>query len=368
MTGTAEQQTPVRSEPVVVQADFLVAQRQVLRDQFIGQRWRQRLGGDDVTASRQHLAAQARLELFQVSVARQHQAAGPHAAVGTAHLYSGTVVDLQHRAVFEDPYAEGGRHARLAQHQVERVQVARATVDQAAGINRGGDHFAHLLRADQLGFMAVVQGCQAVLLGAESGELGRGIGQFAETPAQVAVDVVFVDALGHHLNRFDPGTLQVFHPVLADVAGKALDLVADAANQLAAVAATGTPADATGFQEDHREAALGQFDCGVDAGEAAADHTHVGTEFSAQHRVFRHRSDRCPVVGAGMLRSRIHRGSLVHLFDFTLLQERVITRMICGVGVLETYSLSSTACGGYTSGFLTRSASMYCWDAGMALA
>jgi hypothetical protein len=34
VTGAAEQQASVGGEPVIIQADFLVAQRQVLRDQL----------------------------------------------------------------------------------------------------------------------------------------------------------------------------------------------------------------------------------------------------------------------------------------------------------------------------------------------
>ncbi|MCY1438268.1 hypothetical protein D9M71_544610 [compost metagenome] len=171
------------------------------------------------------------------------------------------------------------------------------------------------------------------------------------------------DALGNYFDRFDAGALQVLHPVLADVAGKALDLVADTANQLAAVATAGAPADAPGFQKDHRETALSQFDGAVDPGKAAADHADISLQVGAQGRVGRQLVGRGAVVGAG-----VFRGVLVHLFDFTLLQERVIRRMIAGVGVLETYSLSSTSCGGYTSGLLTSSASMYCLAGGLALA
>jgi hypothetical protein len=36
VAGAAEQQASVGGEPVIIQADFLVAQRQVLRDQLLG--------------------------------------------------------------------------------------------------------------------------------------------------------------------------------------------------------------------------------------------------------------------------------------------------------------------------------------------
>ncbi|MNW69976.1 hypothetical protein D3C74_491310 [compost metagenome] len=73
------------------------------------------------------------------------------------------------------------------------MQMARATIDQPAGIRRGRHDLVHPLGADQLGFMAIVQRCQALLLAAKGGELRRSVGQFAKAPAQVAIDVVRAD-------------------------------------------------------------------------------------------------------------------------------------------------------------------------------
>ncbi|MNP37645.1 hypothetical protein D3C76_1311040 [compost metagenome] len=64
--------------------------------------------------------------------------------------------------------------------------------------------------------------------------------------------------------------------------GKAADIMADTANQLAAIAPTGAPADASGFQQHHREAALGQLQGGIDPSQAAADHAYVGRKFAVQ--------------------------------------------------------------------------------------
>ena len=115
MAGTAEQQAPVRREPVVIQADFLVAQRQVVRDQLRGSVRRQGLGGDDVAAGREHLAAELRFEFFQVRVAGQHQTAGAHRATGTTHLHGAAMDQLQHRALLEDLHAKGLRELALRQ-------------------------------------------------------------------------------------------------------------------------------------------------------------------------------------------------------------------------------------------------------------
>ncbi|MNI64871.1 hypothetical protein D3C73_1203400 [compost metagenome] len=112
--------------------------------------------------------------------------------------------------------------------------------------------------------------------------------------------------------------------------GETADVMADAAYQLAAVAPAGTPADPPAFQQDHREPALGQFDGRVDAGKTAANHADIGHQVFGQRGVGHHAIGRRGVIGMG-----VFVGVLVHWLDFTLLQERVIKRMIdCG-GVVE---------------------------------
>jgi hypothetical protein len=104
----------------------------------------------------------------------------------------------------------------------------------------------------------------------------------------------------------------------------------DAANQLAAVAPAGAPADAPGFEQHHRQPALRQFNRGVDPGEAAADHADIGAQVSGQCGPGRAGPGRSRVIGAG-----VFLGVLIHLLDFTLLQDRVIRRMIDWGGVVE---------------------------------
>ncbi|MCY1422564.1 hypothetical protein D9M71_382500 [compost metagenome] len=331
MTGTAEQQTPVSREPVVIQADFLVAQRDVVRDQLPGGVFRQGFGGDDVAARREYLAAELRFQLFQVGIASEHQRGRTHGAPGTAHLHRAAVDQLQHRALLEDLHAKGLGDLRFAQCQVQRMQVPRAHVDQAAGVNAGVHHLlADLARFDQARFVSVTGLEQLGVFGLQPGKMRRGVGQFTEAPAQVAINAVFADAMGHDLHRFDPGLFQVLHAFGAHMSGKAADVMADAAYQLAAVASAGAPANPPGLQQDHREPALGQFDGSVDAGETRADHADIGHQVRGQRGTLPHAlGGRC-VIGVGMFL-----GVLIHLLDFTLLHERVIRRMIdCG-GVVE---------------------------------
>ncbi|MNL39356.1 hypothetical protein D3C87_1616320 [compost metagenome] len=58
--------------------------------------------------------------------------------------------------------------------------------------------------------------------------------------------------------------------------------MADAANELAAVAARGTPADAVRLQQGHPVARLCQIDGGVQPGEAATYDAHIGIELTAE--------------------------------------------------------------------------------------
>ena len=140
--------------------------------------------------------------------------------------------------------------------------------------------------------------------------------------------------------------LEVAHPVLPDIAGKAADVMADAADQLAAVTSAGAPADATAFQQDHRQAALSQLKRSIDPGQAATDHTDIGRQFAVEAGVGRRMTRGGSVIRCGVLGIEGHGTVSAQRLDLILLQERVMTRMIAGLGVLEMYSLSSTSWGG----------------------
>ncbi len=124
MACTAKQQASVGSEAVVVQADFLVTQGHVLRDQRAGHGFRQPLGGHHVTPGRQHFTAQPWLQVVEVGVAAQNQALCPYFAACRMHGHGRAMLDAQHRALLEDAYSQAMGHACFALDQVERVQVA----------------------------------------------------------------------------------------------------------------------------------------------------------------------------------------------------------------------------------------------------
>lgn len=203
-----------------------------------------------------------------------------------------------------------------------------AHVDQAAGIHPGIHHLlADLLRADDSGFMGVSGLNQILLLNLEHSELPWRIGQFTEAPAQVAVDPVFTDSIAHQRHGFDPGAFHVIHAFSADITSEPANVMANTANQLPAITPASPPTDTPGLQQDHRESALGKFDGGVHSGKPAADHADIGIQVRSQRGVGRQAFCTGGVIGVGMFVA-----VLIHLLDFTLLQERVIRRMMPGAG------------------------------------
>ncbi len=146
----------------------------------------------------------------------------------------------------------------------------------------------------------VSQRRQLLLFGAKGSELGGGIGQLAEAPAQVAFYAMAGDPLSHQGDRVDACLLQIPHAVLAHVPGEAVDVVADATDQLAAVAPTGTPAHAPAFEQHHRQAVLGEFQRSVDPCQATADDAHIGIDVALQVRVAGGITGSGRIVGRGM--------------------------------------------------------------------
>ena len=156
------------------------------------------------------------------------------------------------------------------------MQVPGAHVDQPADVAIGADHAVHLVRLDDLQFMLIAQRQQFITVSAEGLEMAWLVRQVAVAPGEVAFDGELGHALADDFHRFDTHQLEIAHALRADDAGKLIDVVADTANQLAAVAATGTPAYPPRLQQHHREPALGQFDGGIQSGEAAADDAYIG--------------------------------------------------------------------------------------------
>ncbi len=268
-----------------------------------GQFGRQRFGGDHIAAGRQHLAAELRVEIVQVGVAGQHQGGGPHLALGGVYADLGAVVDAGDRRVFKQLHAQAGGGGRFAEGQVERVQMTRAHVDHAADILVGADHAGHVLGRDHAQLVLVAEAAQFGGIFGKLLVIAGLVGQVAVAPGQVAVDLVLATRRRTISTASRPISFKFAHAVLADHRCELLEAMADAANQLSAIAPAGAPANQMGFQEHHREAALGQLDGGVQAGKTATDDAHIGTQFTAQGRVARVRVGAGGVIRGGVLRA-----------------------------------------------------------------
>ena len=191
----------------------------------------------------------------------------------------------------------------FAERQVERVQVARAHVDHGTVIVVGADHFVDALLRHNAQFVTIAEAFQLCLVGGEVVHMRRFVGQVAVAPGQVAIDLKLRNAITHDLHRLQAHQLELAHAILADHRFELFDIMADATNQLPAVAPAGAPADLARLQQRHRQAFLGQLDGGVEAAETATDDAHVHLQLTAQGRVGLPAIDAGGVIGSGMLRA-----------------------------------------------------------------
>ncbi len=183
------------------------------------------------------------------------------------------------------------------------MQVARAHVDHGTVIVVGADHFVDALLRHHAQFVTIAEAFQLGLVFGEAFHVRRLVGQVAVAPGQIAIDLVLGDACAHDFHRLQAHQLELTHAVLADHRFELFDIMANAANQLPAVAPAGAPADLARFQQRHRQAFLGQLNGGVQAAETATDDAHVHLQLTAQGRVGLLAIDAGGVIGSGMLRA-----------------------------------------------------------------
>ena len=267
----------------------------------------QRLRGDDVTAGGKYLAAQlARLQLL-VGIARQHR--DPRvdlAAAGTDHHPGPGLPDAQCLAALENMDALPRRGARLPQAQVQGVQMATASIDQAADIGLATDHRGHLLARHHADRVAKTTAQQFIVVAFELAHVPGLEGHIHIAVLEIAVDTVACHPCG------DDGVAaptdvpeQVGRP--GAELPQHLPVAAEPPDELAAVATRGAPADAMLFQYCHRVAALDQAQGGGNAGEAATADADIHLQLTLQRGI-----DHIAVAGGGVvgvwIGRFIHRG------------------------------------------------------------
>ncbi|MCY1426846.1 hypothetical protein D9M71_426750 [compost metagenome] len=136
-----------------------------------------------------------------------------------------------------------------------------------------------------------------------------------------------LDSLADNIYRFQAHQLELSHAVAAKDRGELLKAMADSANQLAAIAPAGAPTDLARLQQDHIEAAFGQFDCRVQPGKTAADHADVTTQFALLLWVIRLWDAAGSVVGSGVRGGLLNAG--VHGIVLVLSVWKILRRISC---------------------------------------
>jgi len=129
--------------------------------------------------------------------------------------------------------------------------MARAHVDHAAHVALGTDHTAHFAGLQQAYFVAIAQAAQFFGVFGEAEQVAGFVGQVAVAPGQVAGDLETLDAFAHDFYRLQAHQFHLAHAVGADHVGELLQAMADAADQLAAIAPAGAPGDLARFQQHH---------------------------------------------------------------------------------------------------------------------
>ncbi|MNL43335.1 hypothetical protein D3C87_1658430 [compost metagenome] len=132
-------------------------------------------------------------------------------------------------------------------------------VDQAAHIAIGAHHRVHLFRLQKAGFIAITEAAQFFGIFGETFEVAGFVGEVAIAPGQVAGNLKLLDSPADDFHGLQAHEFHLPHAVGTDHVGELIEAVADAADQLPAIASTGTPADFAGFEQHHAEAAPGQF-------------------------------------------------------------------------------------------------------------
>ncbi|MNO99347.1 hypothetical protein D3C76_911140 [compost metagenome] len=271
-------------------------------------------GGDDVAAGGQDFAAEFRVEVIEVGIATQHQGLGAHRALGGMDLDLGAIVDAGHGRVLEQLDPQSLCRCGFAQGQVQWMQVPRTHVDQATHIARGADHGVHLVGLQQTGLVAITEAAQFFGILGEAFKVTGLVGEVAVTPGQVAGDLEALDPLPDDFHGFQAHEFHLPNTFDTDDVGELIEAVADAANQLPAIASTGAPADSMGFKQHYAEAAFGQLKRRVQPRKPTAHHTDIGQHFAFERRKFGLRQAAGGVVGGDVVRSRLL-STRVHVRD-----------------------------------------------------
>ena len=279
--AAAIEQPVIGRAAIVVEHVIGILDAVIGRQQFLDQLGIERFRRHHLGGHRHHLLGDLRRQPAHIGIAAdQHEFRPHHAALG-AHIGLRAGVDFDNLGVFKDLAAKTFHCGCLAEHQVERMDMAAMPVDHAADIAIGLHVFRHL------GLGHHFQTVMAVLLPG-----GADLAHFAhllvgKSGKEAAIDQIAVYAVFRHPLANDPATLErhLAEPggtVRAVAFGNRVEIAAVAVDDLPAIAAGRAKADAVGLDNDHRIAGLRQLQGRRDPGEPGADHADIGVQFAFQ--------------------------------------------------------------------------------------
>jgi len=235
-----------------------------------------------------------------VNVAGQHHLACFDPTVGGDDRRAWPVDDVQDFGVFEDQRAQAVGRARLAQAQVERVQVQVAQVLQRAQVQRALQVPGDTVAVEQLHLVAHAAAFGFGLEVAQLLHVRRFHRRMQMAALEVAVDAITLDPL---LDDLVPAPAQVPDEIIdfgaqvvAHLCSHGL-VTGQAAGDLAAVATAGPPANPVGLDDRHLQAALGQLHRSGHARETTTDDRHVDLHRALELRVLGVVVQRGAVIG-----------------------------------------------------------------------
>ena len=168
-----------------------------------------------------------------------------------------------------------GRGPGKAARVVERVQVSRAAIHQAA-VKSLRRHFGVQCRAVQhLDLLVPVAGSEMIRFAGQRAGVARPVGGDGDAWLQVAFDPVAGDELAHERLRLLGKRPKQLRGLFAELALQGELIAPVPAAELPAVAAGGAVADAPCFEQHRAIAVLGEMERAGEPGIAAADDADV---------------------------------------------------------------------------------------------
>ena len=298
--AAAEQHPLVGRETVIVEDVAHVLDAFVLRQKLGGQLVRERLGRHDLGRDRHHARREFGHDMAEIGIAAEHQpVAGDRALFGADHRARGMGVDRDHGRHLVDHPAIGLDRRRLAEREVQRVDMAAGGVEKPALVELRADVIAqgrlveHHLVVDAEALPVLLPRLQlAHMRGRDRGE--------DVALLQVAIDAVARDPLADDLAALLHEAGHECRGVAAIALLDGRERGVEPVDDLAAIAPRSAPADPRAFEHGDAVALLGEVQRRRQAAIARADDADLGVMIAREHRALRRGVGRGGVVGAGM--------------------------------------------------------------------